>query len=380
MIDLNTIPIIDLHAQYTQLEPELLPLVQQVLANGNYILGEHVRDFEREAARYTGNLHAIGVANGTDALVLALCACGVGPGSEVITTPFTFFATVEAILQLGATPVFCDIDPNTFTLDVHQIESRITTRTKAILPVHIFGQMADMSVIRRLADTYKLNVVEDACQAIGARWEGHGIGTWGDAAAVSFFPTKNLGAYGDAGMILLSDDEMAARLRRLRVHGSLRKYEHVEIGWNSRLDELQAAILRLKLRHLDTWTEERRRLAHRYDAAFHGLPIQAPHVSDAAYHVYHLYTILTDDRAALMHSLAEQEVESRIYYPLPMHLQPALQASSYQRGAFPVTEHVADTCLSLPLYPGMTDEQQNTVIACVIAFFEGVRADARREG
>ncbi|MGZ6550710.1 MAG: DegT/DnrJ/EryC1/StrS family aminotransferase, partial [Tumebacillaceae bacterium] len=251
---MRNIPLIDLSYQWKSLRKETMAAIEQVLDRGQYILGPQSGLLEEEVAARSGQKHGIGVANGTDALVLALAACGVGRGDEVITTPFTFFATVEAILLLGATPVFADVDKQTFNISASSVEKAITPRTKAILPVHLYGQMADMPALRALADRYGLRVIEDACQAIGATWQGQGIGRWGDAATWSFYPTKNLGAYGDAGMILTSDDALADQLRILRVHGSKQRYHHDTVGWNSRLDEIQAAILRVKLTRFDEWT------------------------------------------------------------------------------------------------------------------------------
>lgn len=363
------VPLIDLSPQWRELQPDLLAALQQVFAHEQYILGDQVTALERAIAKQCTTKHAVGVANGTDALVLALHALNIGPGDEVITTPFTFFATAEAIVQVGATPVFVDVDPRTFNLDPTQIASRITARTKAILPVHIFGQMADMQAICHIADQHALHVIEDACQAIGASYAGKSVGSWGDLTAFSFFPTKNLGGYGDGGMIVLSDDLTASRLKRLRVHGSERKYEHVELGWNSRLDELQAAMLLVKLQRLHAWTEQRRDLAAKYDQAFATLPLTPPYAPSHSYHVYHLYTIVTDRRDELMAFLQANGVGCGVYYPIPLHLQRALQTFRYQPGDLPTAEYLSLHCLSLPLFPGMTSAQQEYVIHKVQEFF-----------
>ncbi len=358
----------DLSHLSNELRHELQAAVERVLTSGRYILGSEVSALEQEVPAYCGTRSGVAVGNGTDALVLSLYALGVGRGDEVITSPFTFFATVEAILQVGAVPVFADVDPHTFTITAQTVESRITNRTKAILPVHIFGLMADMPGILQLAKAYRLLVLEDACQAIGATWEGNGVGTCGNAATLSFFPTKNLGGCGDGGMVLTQDEELAQRLRRLRVHGSVQKYVHEECGWNSRLDEIQAAVLRVKLRKLDEWTEQRRSLARRYDEGLRDLPLKVPFAPAQARHVYHLYTIVTEPRDALKAALAEKGIETQVYYPLPMHLQPALRGFGYQRGDFPVAEYLAEHCLSLPLYPWLGTDQQDHVIESISRF------------
>jgi dTDP-4-amino-4,6-dideoxygalactose transaminase len=362
------VPFMDLSDPSEEVRQELRTAVERVLNSGHYILGSEVSALEQEVPAYCGTRFGVAVGNGTDALVLSLYALGVGKGDEVITSPFTFFATVEAILQVGAVPVFADVDPHTFTITAKTVEARITRRTKAILPVHIFGLMADMPGLLQLAKAYRLLILEDACQAIGATWEGNGPGFYGNAATLSFFPTKNLGGCGDGGMILTQDAGLAQRLRRLRVHGSVQKYVHEEVGWNSRLDEIQAALLRVKLRKLDEWTERRRSLARRYDEGLRGLPLQVPVTPEQARHVYHLYTIVTEPRDALKAALAKQGIETQVYYPLPMHLQPALRRLGYQPGDFPVAEHLAEHCLSLPLYPWLRTEQQDHVIESIRRF------------
>ncbi|MGZ4163691.1 MAG: DegT/DnrJ/EryC1/StrS family aminotransferase [Tumebacillaceae bacterium] len=367
---MRNIPLIDLSYQWKSLRKETMAAIEQVLDRGQYILGPQSGLLEEEVAARSGQKHGIGVANGTDALVLALAACGVGRGDEVITTPFTFFATVESILLLGATPVFADVDKQTFNISASSVEKAITPRTKAILPVHLYGQMADMPALRALADRYSLRVIEDACQAIGATWQGQGIGHWGDAATLSFYPTKNLGAYGDAGMILTSDDALADKLRILRVHGSKQRYHHDTVGWNSRLDEIQAAILRVKLTRFDEWTAHRIALAERYNAAFAHLDLQLPLAAPHAGHVYHLYTVVTDQRDALKSHLQAHGISSDVYYPIPMHLQKAMQPYGFQKGDFPVAERLAEQCLSLPLYPGMVQEDQDRVIDAVQQYFK----------
>ncbi|NEW04427.1 DegT/DnrJ/EryC1/StrS family aminotransferase [Paenibacillus sp. SYP-B3998] len=359
------IPLLDLRPQWGSQKKEIKNIVSNVIESGNYILGEHVLCFEQEIASYCGQKYGIGVANGTDALVLILRALGIGPGDEVITSPFTFFATAEAILHVGAIPVFADIDEHTFNLDPSSVEERITSRTKALMPVHIFGQMADMSRFRELADQYGLFVVEDACQAIGATWAGNGVGHFADAAAFSFFPTKNLGTCGDGGMIVTNREDLKERLLRLRVHGSEKKYEHLELGWNSRLDEIHAAVLRLRLPHLDSWNEQRKLLAARYQDEFRETKLKPPFSHPQAGHVYHLFTVLIEERDRLQHELNRIGIGCGVYYPTPLHLQIAMSSLGYQKGDLPVVESISSRCLSLPLYPGMSINDQEIVIASI---------------
>ncbi len=366
---MKEIQLVDLAPQWRELRAEIMAAVERVLDSGQYILGEQVSSLEREVASLCGVAHGIGVANGTDALTLTLHAFGIGPGDEVITAPFTFFATAEAIMQTGATPVFADVDPRTYTLDPLEVERQITPRTKAIVPVHLFGQMADMLSLRAIADKYGLILVEDACQAIGAMRDGGGVGVRGDAAAFSFFPTKNLGTYGDGGMVVLHDGRTAGLIRRLRVHGSERKYMHERLGWNSRLDELHAAILRVKLTRLAAWTDERRALAARYDESLANLPLVTPYVPKNSRHVYHLYTIVTERRDELQKWLLSQGIGCGVYYPVPLHLQRALASLGYQSGSFPTAERLSEQSLSLPLYPGMSQADQDVVIERVRQFF-----------
>jgi dTDP-4-amino-4,6-dideoxygalactose transaminase len=365
---MDRLPIVDLTPQWIDTKDELMATVEAVLSGGKYILGEHVTLLEEEVSAYTGAKFAVGVANGTDGLILALHAFGIGFGDEVITTPFTFFATAEAIVRLGATPVFVDVEQHSFNLNPEEVEKRITPRTRAIMPVHLFGQMANLPVLRQIADKHGLLLIEDACQAIGATQNGQGVGTIGDAAVLSFFPTKNLGGCGDGGMVLVRDAEIANRLKRLRLHGSVRKYIHEETGWNSRLDELQAAILRVKLKHLEGWTRHRIALANRYNEAFKNLGIGLPVASPDTRHVYHLYTVVTKERDALKEALANAGIASGVYYPVPLHLQKSLSALGCKEGDYPVTEYLAKHALSLPLYPGMQEQDQDAVMNAVRAF------------
>jgi len=368
---LANVPFIDLQHEWKEQEADIQEAIHRVLQNGTYILGEEVRKLEEEIAAVSGAGYGIGVGNGTDALVLHLYALGVGPGDEVITSPFTFFATAEAIQQVEAVPVFADVRSDTFNLDAEDVARRITPRTKAILPVHLFGQMADMTAIAQLAKRYQLYVLEDACQAIGAQWEGHGPGALSHGASFSFFPTKNLGTCGDGGMIVVNDPELAERLRRLRVHGSRRKYHHDEIGWNSRLDELHAAILRVKLQRLDVWNEQRRAVAAIYNDLLNDLPLSVPHVDKRALPVYHLYTIQAERRDELHAYLRDRGIGCGVYYPVPLYRQRALRKLDYKPEHYPHAEALVRNSLSLPIFPGMSREQAETVGAFIRQFYEG---------
>ncbi len=350
------VPLMNLKAQYLFLQDEIGKAVTDVLSSDTYILGPNVRAFEEEIANYCGTKFAIGVANGTDALVLCLDAYGIGPGDEVITSPYSFFATSEAISRVGAVPVFVDIDPISYNIDVRKIESSITKRTKAILPVHLFGQPALMDQIMELAKCYNLIVIEDACQAIGATYKGQKTGSLGHAGCFSFFPTKNLGGYGDGGMITTSDEEIAGRLRKLRAHGSNKKYYNDIIGYNSRLDEIQAAILRIKLKYLDNWNEARRANAEKYNKLLQGLGIKLPEVVKDAEHVYHLYIIRHQKREEIIKGLSERQIGYGVYYPVPLHRQGAYKGK-YSTTFLPEVEAASRETFAIPLFPEMTDEQ-----------------------
>jgi dTDP-3-amino-3,4,6-trideoxy-alpha-D-glucose transaminase len=355
------IPLVDLAAQYRTLAPELEEAARRVLAGTRYILGPEVEAFEREFAAACGVPHAIGVANGTDALAIALRALGVGPGDEVVTVPNTFIATQEAIAHVGAKPVFADVDPATHTLSPAALERALTLRTRAIVPVHLYGHPADMDPVIELARARSVPVLEDAAQAHGARYRGRPVGALGDAAAFSFYPGKNLGAAGDAGAIVTRDPDLASRMRRLRNHGRTQKYVHEELGWNSRLDELQAALLRVKLPHLPRWNARRRELAARYRERLAGwLPCVAP--AEWAEPAYHLFVIEVGERDALLERLRTAGIEAGVHYPVPLHLQPAGRHLGCARGSFPVSERLAERILSLPLYPEMSDELQDAVL------------------
>ncbi len=354
------IPLTDLKAQYLSLQDEINTAVTNVLSSGNYILGPNVQALEEEIADYCGTEFAVSVANGTDALVLCLDAYGIGPGDEVITSPYSFFATAEAISRVGAVPVFVDIDETSYNIDVSKIESSITKRTKAMIPVHLFGQPASMDKIMELANRDKLVVIEDACQAIGASFRGRKTGAFGHAACFSFFPTKNLSGYGDGGMITTSNEEFAGRMRMLRAHGSGKKYHNSTIGYNSRLDEIQAAILRVKLRHLDSWNEARRAKAERYNHLLKGLDLKLPEADSEAVHVYHLYVVRHPKRAEIIKGLENRQIGCGIYYPVPLHHQEAYKRQ-YSALSLPVAEAASRETFAIPLFPEMTDEQQTFV-------------------
>lgn len=360
-----SIPLLDLKLQHASIKEEIMTVINQVLDNGNYILGPNVRALEEEIAAYCGTIYGVGVANGTDALLLALEAFGIGPGDEVITTPFTFFATAEGISKLGAVPVFVDIDPKTYNIDVGKIEDRITSKTKAIIPVHIFGQMADMDAIMEIADRYGLVVIEDACQAIGAEYKGKKAGSIGHAGCFSFFPSKNLGCYGDGGMVVTNDSMLTEKIKILRVHGSKTKYFHTSLGYNSRLDELQAAILRVKLKYLNQWNMARGEKAKRYDSLLASSNVVTPFVQEDYKHVYHLYIIKVKNRNELISQLKANGVASGIYYPVPLHLQEAFKGLGYDKGDLPEAEKAAEQTLALPLFPELQDEDILQVTAVV---------------
>ncbi|MBN1478609.1 DegT/DnrJ/EryC1/StrS family aminotransferase [Candidatus Sumerlaeota bacterium] len=362
---MSNIPLVDLKAQYRSVRGEIDEAIRETLESAAFIMGSRVSDFERAFADFCGARFGIATSSGTTALHMALIGAGIGAGDEVITPSHTFIATAEAICHCGATPVFIDVDPETMCLDPEQIEPAITPRTKAIVPVHIWGQLADMGAICEVAQRHGLRVIEDAAQAHGAELNGRRAGTLGDFGCFSFFPGKNLGACGDGGMVTTDDEGQAHRLRLLVNHGRHTKYEHEMIGYNYRLDALQGAILSVKLRHLEEWTQARRRLARRYSERLADVDgISAP--VERRGHVYHLYVIQCDDRDALARALSEEGIASGIHYPIPLHLQPCFShLPSAGRGRFPVTERVVDRILSLPIYPEMTDEQQDRVVRVI---------------
>jgi dTDP-4-amino-4,6-dideoxygalactose transaminase len=345
------LPLADLKAQYDSISEEIMTAVKSVLASGKYILGKNVAALESSVAKLCGVKHGIGLASGTDALLLSLLALGVGPGDEVITTPYTFFSTAEVISKAGGKPVFADIDPRTYNLNPHLVEKKITSRTRAIIPVHIFGQMADMDPLLDLAKTYSLALIEDACQAIGASYKERMAGSLGDTGCFSFYPTKNLGGYGDGGMVVTNDDELAGRIRLLRVHGSRKRYYHSVPGYNSRLDEIQAAMLVVKLKYLDRWNELRRERAGLYDQLLKGSDVVTPFVEDWNVSVYHLYVLRSKKRDELKARLERAGINSGVYYPLPLHLQEVFRGLGYQPGDLSEAESASQETLALPLYP-----------------------------
>lgn len=365
------VPLLDLAAQYRQLRESLLETIDQTLASGAWILGPAVTELEKEIARSVGAGHGIGCASGTDAILLSLRAVGVKNGEEVICPPFTFFATAGATINAGGKPVFVDIEEDSFNLDPRQLEKAITPRTKAVIPVHLFGQSAEMDPILDLCKSRGVAVIEDAAQSIGATYKDRRVGSMGDAACFSFYPTKNLGGAGDGGMITTNDSDLDARLRILRVHGAKPKYYHQSVGFNSRLDSLQAAILRVKLPHLESWAKAREERAAVYDAQLGSIDgIRTPKRTVEGRHVYNQYTIRVQrgSRDSLQKHLSEQGIGTEIYYPYPLHLLPAFEHLGYREGDFPVAERAAKEALSLPISPELTAEQQEHVIASIRAW------------
>jgi dTDP-4-amino-4,6-dideoxygalactose transaminase len=369
------VPLLDLARQHAALRDELRAAAGRVLDSQQFVLGAEVRLLEEEIAAYAGARHAVGCASGTDALLLALMALDVGAGHEVVTTPYSFFATAGAIWRAGARPVFADIDPLTYNIDPARIESAITGRTRAVMPVHLYGQCAEMGAIREIARRHNLFVVEDAAQAIGAVDAAGGrAGTTGEVGCFSFYPTKNLGAAGDAGMVVTDDGGLAARVRALRVHGGETEYLHREVGLNSRLDALQAALLRVKLPRLDTWSDARAERAARYDRLFAeadlGFELTTPHVRAGARHIFHQYVVRVPAalRDPLMEHLAARGVGTKVYYPVPLHLQECFRALGYAAGSLPEAERAARETLALPVYPELTNEEQRYVVEAVADF------------
>lgn len=364
--------MLDLSNQYLNIKEEIIEKLNQVMSSSQFILGSHVKQLEKDIAKMSKTEHGIGVGNGSDAIHIALQAAGIGEGDEVITTSFTFFATAGAIARANAKPVFVDIDPVTYNIEPSKIEAAITDKTKAIIPVHLYGQMADMDAIMEIAKKHDLHVIEDAAQAIGSTYKGKQVGEMSSAATYSFFPTKNLGAYGDAGMIVTKDDNLAEQARVIRVHGSKPKYHHHVLGYNSRLDELQAAILSVKLPHLSTWTENRRKHATYYTEKLNEAVseyVVTPIEVEGNYHVFHQYTLRVQKRDELQAFLKEQGVATMIYYPIPLHLQPVFEELGYKEGDLPETEKAAKEALSLPMFPELEQEQQEYVIEKIVEFY-----------
>jgi len=370
------IPLVDLRRQYHRIKNEVDKLIREVLESGTFILGENVEAFEKEFARYCGVKCAVGVASGTDALTLCLRALGISNRDEVITVPNTFIATVDAISHNKATPIFVDIESETYTMKISDVKQKITKRTKVILPVHLYGHPVDMDPLQEIAEQNNLYVVEDACQAHGATYKGRKVGSLGDCACFSFYPSKNLGAYGDGGIVLTNDAEIAERLRMLRDYGQEEKYTHAFIGSNSRLDEVQAAILRAKLKYLDKWIEERRRNARKYgemlSEIWHVIP---PKEKSYAKHAYHLYVIRTKYRDEMQKWLSSNGISTLIHYPIPAHFQKAYKHLSLGKSSFPVTEECSREVLSLPMFPELTEDEIHFVCHSIKEFVEGTYAE-----
>lgn len=383
-IESMSVPALDLKAQYQSIREEVERAVREVIESQYFILGPEVGKLESEVAAYCAVEHGIGCASGSDALLLPLMALGIGPGDEVITTPYSFFATAGAIWRTGARPIFVDIEPDSYNLDATKLEAAITPRSKVVIPVHLYGQAADMDPINAIARAHGLSVLEDAAQAIGAGYHGRRAGALGDAAAFSFYPSKNLGGFGDGGMVTTGDAELARRIARLRVHGMEPKYHHHEVGFNSRLDALQAAVLRVKLRHLDEWTEARRTVAERYRRLFATqqgtdsvvLPVERPDV----FHVYNQFVIRVPGAArdALRDHLAARRIGTEIYYPIPLHLQACFASLGHQPGDFPHSEAAARETLALPMYPELTEDAQRYVVSSIGEFLEALNKNAAK--
>jgi dTDP-4-amino-4,6-dideoxygalactose transaminase len=383
------VPLLDLKSQYLAIKPEIDRVVAEVMESQHFIMGPQVQECEKAIAEYSKCSHAIGVSSGTDALLMCLMAEGIGPGDEVITTPYTFFATAGAISRVGAKPVFVDIEPTSYNIDCSRIAAKITPKTKALIPVHLYGQMADMDAVMAIANKHKLLVIEDAAQAIGAEWNGRRAGSIGHYGCFSFFPSKNLGAAGDGGMVVTNDAQRADNLARIRVHGSKPKYYHKVVGGNFRLDTLQAGIVSVKLKHLDNWTQARQRNAARYDKL---LAASGVNVSDSSQysgnghgmngktqlllpktvanrHIFNQYVIRTSRRDALKNALQEKGIATEIYYPVPMHLQECFASLDHKQGDFPHSEGAAKETLALPIYPELTDAQAQHVTQVIRDFF-----------
>ena len=364
------VPFVDLKEQYKNIKKDIHNAIEQTLKQAQFILGSPVQDFEQKFAQYTQTKYAVGVASGTDALFLALQALDIGEGDEVITAANTFIATVLSISRTGADPVLVDIDPKTHTIDALKIEPKITSKTKAVIPVHLFGQMANMVLIRKIAHKYSLKVIEDACQAHGSEYRGRKAGSWGDLGCFSFYPAKNLGAYGDGGIVVTQNKNLYQKLSMLREYGQKRKYYHQIKGYNSRLDTLQAAVLSVKLPYLDKWNESRRSSAHLYNNLLSDSKVITPEEAPLSKHVYHLYVIRTPRRKELKKYLETNGILCGIHYPLPVHLQPAFLDLGYKKGDFPITEKYAQELLSLPMYPELTKDQIRYVAKKIKEFFD----------
>ena len=360
-----TIQMVDVVGQYKKIKTEIDEAIHRVLDSGQFILGPAVKEFEASVARYLGVKHAVGCASGTDALQVAMMALGIGQGDEVITTPFTFVATTETIVLLGARPVYVDIDAKTFNIDPALVEKAVSSKTKAIIPVHLYGQAVDMDPLMKIAAKHGIPVIEDAAQAMGAEYKGKKAGGIGAIGAISFFPSKNLGAFGDAGMTVTNDDRLAETMRMIIVHGSKEKYKHEILGVNSRLDSLQAAILNVKLKYLDQWRDARREAALRYNVLLRGLDLVVPQEASYAKHIYHQYTVRLKKRDGVVRSLTEQKIPHAVYYPIPLHRQQAFLTAGRSEGTLPVTEQAASEVLSLPMHTELTQDQQAFITAAI---------------
>jgi len=391
----DSVPLLDLHRQYQQIRQEVLAALERVCSSQQFILGAEVEALEREVAAFTGAAAAVGCASGTDALWLALLAAGVQPGDAVITSAFSFFASANSIARAGARPVLVDVDPDTLNIDCAQVAAKLRAggsyKVRALLPVHLYGQCADMDALQLLSDEFQLPVIEDAAQAIGAAWCNRRAGALGVAAAFSFYPSKNLSAYGDAGLVTTRDPDFAEHMRRLRNHGSPRRYLHEELGWNCRMDAIQAAVLRVKLPHVESWNQQRRDRAATYDQLFtkaglvsqvRGLgvevrsltpevhsPLTLPHTSPHAHHVFHQYVIRALRRDELRRFLTERKIGTEIYYPLPLHLQPCFAYLGYREGDLPESERAAREVLALPMFPELTEDEQQWVVQSIAEFY-----------
>jgi dTDP-4-amino-4,6-dideoxygalactose transaminase len=369
----NSVPLLDLKIQYRSIEEEVRGAIDRVLESQQFILGPEVEALEKEIAQYCGCTYAVGVSSGTDALLVALMALGISSGDEVITTPFTFFATVGSILRVGATPVFTDIDPVTYNIDPRGVEKAVSRKTKAIMPVHLFGQSADMAPILKTAENHGLAVIEDAAQAIGTEYRGRRAGSMGMAGCFSFFPSKNLGAFGEGGIVTTNDEQLSEEMKILRNHGSNPKYFHKVVGGNFRLDALQAAVLRVKLKRLDSWSEKRRSNAAFYTRRVEELGIPAEKITPPSVtferHIYNQYVIRAHDRDRLRDFLASKGITTEIYYPLALHVQECMKSLPYAEGDFPVSEEASKQVLALPIYPELSRDQQEYVVSTIAEFY-----------
>lgn len=370
------VPLLDLKPQYEQIRAEVEPVILDICKSQAFILGPKVQECEAAVAKYCGAAHGVGMSSGSDALIVALMAEDVGPGDEVITTPYTFFATVGAIARVGAKPVFVDIDPVTFNLDATKLEAAVTPRTRAIIPVHLYGQMADMDAVMAVAQAHKLAVIEDAAQAIGAEWKGRRAGSIGDYGCFSFFPSKNLGCFGDGGMLTMQDPAKAKKSVVLRNHGSEPKYYHHLIGGNFRLDALQAAVVTIKLKHLDGWTAARQANAARYETLFARTDVVksgkvALPAAKTNRHIYNQFIVRAENRDGLLAHLRSREIGTEIYYPVPLHLQECFRGLGHKPGDFPESERAAKETLALPIYPDLTDEMAAAVVGAIAEFYGG---------